>query len=255
MGLNDFLCTDCHQTQDHHIKGSAVSVTVGDENLVRCADCHATDLHADARLNEHLDAVACQTCHIPAIALEDPTNVTWDWSTAGQDRPDDHFTYLKIKGSFLYESEYQPVYLWDNGTLAERYLLGDVIDPSQPTFINRPAGGIGDPTALIAPFKLHVAKQPYDAVYNYLLQPVTAGAGGFWTTFDWDSAMRLAEGITGLKDSGEVGFAETWMYWRTSHMVQPAENALQCDDCHGEAGRMDWAALGYPGDPMEWGGR
>jgi octaheme c-type cytochrome (tetrathionate reductase family) len=255
MGGHDFQCTDCHRAQDHTLRGSAVSVTVGDENLVRCTDCHAQDLHADARLNEHTDSVACQTCHIPAIALVDPTKVTWDWSTAGQDRPDDHFTYLRIKGSFLYETDYRPVYLWDNGALAERYILGDVIDPSRPTFINRPAGDISDPSALIAPFKLHMAKQPYDAVYNYLLQPVTAGEGGYWDTFDWDSALKLAEQYTGLKYSGEYGFAETWMYWRTSHMVQPAANALQCADCHGENGRLDWAALGYPGDPMRWGGR
>jgi hypothetical protein len=45
------------------------------------------------------------------------------------------------------------------------------------------------------------------------------------------------------------------MYWPTTHMVQPAENALQCADCHGEGGRLDWQALGYPGDPLEWGGR
>ena len=38
-------------------------------------------------------------------------------------------------------------------------------------------------------------------------------------------------------------------------MVQPADAALQCYDCHGENGRMDWAALGYPGDPLTWGGR
>jgi len=37
--------------------------------------------------------------------------------------------------------------------------------------------------------------------------------------------------------------------------VQPKEQALQCYDCHGENGRMDWAALGYFGDPMTWGGR
>jgi hypothetical protein len=30
---------------------------------------------------------------------------------------------------------------------------------------------------------------------------------------------------------------------------------LQCYDCHGENGRMDWEMLGYYGDPMEWGGR
>ena len=255
MGGLDFQCTACHQANAHHLRGSAVSVTATDENLVRCTDCHADDLHADARLNAHSDSVACQTCHIPAMALEDPTKTQWDWSTAGQDRGDDHFTYLKIKGSFVYERNFRPVYLWDNGTLAERYLLGDVIDPTQPTYINRPGGGIADPTARIAPFKLHVSNQPYDAIYNYLLQPVTAGEGGYWTTFDWDAALRLATQFTGLEYSGEYGFAETWMYWRTSHMVQPAEQALQCTACHGAEGRLDWQALGYPGDPLEWGGR
>jgi octaheme c-type cytochrome (tetrathionate reductase family) len=255
MGGLDFQCTACHQTQDHHIRGSAISVSVGDENLVRCTDCHTADLHADDRLNSHTDAVACQTCHIPAIAVEDPTKVNWDWSTAGQDLPEDHLTYLKIKGTFIYERNFRPVYLWDNGTLAERYLLGDLMDPARPTFINRPGGDIADGGARISPFKLHVARQPYDAVYNYLLQPVTSGEGGFWSQFDWDVALALSEQYTGLEYSGEYGFAETWMYWRTSHMVQPAANALQCTDCHSEEGRLDWQALGYPGDPLEWGGR
>jgi hypothetical protein len=58
-----------------------------------------------------------------------------------------------------------------------------------------------------------------------------------------------------MEFSGEYGFAETWMYWPTTHMVQPKENALQCDECHSADGRMDWKALGYPGDPIEWGGR
>jgi octaheme c-type cytochrome (tetrathionate reductase family) len=255
MGGLDFQCTACHQTQDHQIKGSAISVTVGNENLVRCTDCHAAEPHDDARLNAHTATVACQTCHIPAIALKDPTKVHWDWSTAGQDLPEDHYTYLKIKGTFIYERNYRPVYLWDNGTLAERYMLGDLIDPTQPTYINRPGGDIADADARIAPFKLHVALQPYDSGYNYLMQPVTAGPGGFWSEFDWDKALALSTQYTGLPYSGEYGFAETWMYWRTSHMVQPVANALQCTDCHSEGGRLDWQALGYPGDPMEWGGR
>ncbi|MBM3126631.1 MAG: cytochrome C, partial [Chloroflexi bacterium] len=58
-----------------------------------------------------------------------------------------------------------------------------------------------------------------------------------------------------LNYSGEYSFTETHMYWPTTHMVQPAANALQCDSCHGNNGRMDWEALGYPGDPIEWDGR
>ena len=79
------------------------------------------------------------------MALKNPTKLTWDWSTAGQDRRDDHYTYLKIKGSFTYEKNVTPTYLWFNGNNEYRYLLGDKIDPSQPTMINQPAGNINDP--------------------------------------------------------------------------------------------------------------
>ncbi len=258
MGKYDFQCTDCHWTENHQIKGRLVAdnYQIDPQEQVSCEQCHQNHQHEDERLNTHLASVACQTCHIPAIALEDPTKVYWDWSTAGQEgRKDDHYTYLKIKGSFIYEKNYRPQYLWFNGNLQYRYLLGDPIDPNGITYINLPAGSIDDPQAKIFPFKLHVAKQPYDKVYNYLLAPITAGKDGFWTKFDWDLAFRLAEEKTGLKYSGEYGFAETWMYWPTTHMVQPAANALQCNDCHGPNGRLDWQALGYPGDPIEWGGR
>jgi octaheme c-type cytochrome (tetrathionate reductase family) len=257
MGGNDFLCTDCHWTEDHQILGRLVvdNYQVDPTEQVACTNCHAEQPHEDERLNVHTASVACQTCHVPTIALDEPTKTYWDWSTAGQDIPEDHYTYLKIKGTFIYEQNFMPTYLWFNGNLEYRYLLGDKIDPGQPTYINKPAGSIGDFSAKIFPFKLHVAKQPYDAVYNYLLAPITAGDDGYWTVFDWDQAFKLSEPVTGLKYSGQYGFTETYMFWPSTHMVQPAENALQCNDCHGENGRLDWEALGYPGDPVEWGGR
>src|SRR5690606_10527523 len=116
-------------------------------------------------------------------------------------------------------------------------------------------GSIDDPEALIWPFKVHRALQPYDTVYNILLQPQTVGEGGFWTEFDWNQAFELGSEATGLPYSGEYGFAETMMYWPTTHMVAPAGEALACAECHGENGRMNWQALGYYGDPAEWGGR
>ena len=189
------------------------------------------------------------------MALEDPTKVSWDWSTSGKDIGDDHFTYLKIKGNFVYEKNVQPTYMWFNGSNEYRYLLGDKIDPTQPTYINKPAGDISDQSAKIFPFKLHVANQPYDTGNNYLLAPITSGPGGYWTTFDWNNAFQLGQERMGLKYSGSYGFAQTYMYWPTTHMVQPKENALQCDDCHTDNGRMDWKALGYSGDPIKWGGR
>jgi hypothetical protein len=162
--------------------------------------------------------------------------------------------YLKIKGSFVYEHDLMPTYQWFNGN-ANRYIVGDIIDPAQTTALTPPLGDITDPTAQIWPFKVHEALQPYDALNNYLLIPRTAGEDGFWTNFDWDQAFRLAEEDTGLAYSGEYGFAPTTMHWTLTHLVQPKENALQCNDCHGENGRLDWNALGYYGDPLYWGGR
>jgi len=258
MGSLDFICTDCHQTSNHQIKGRllADNYTIAAGEQVACTNCHAKELHRDERINAHTQAVACQTCHIPAIGVSDPTKVFWDWSTAGdENRPDDHLTYLKIKGSFVYESNFAPTYGWFNGNLEYRYLLGDKIDPAQPTILDQPAGDIHDLNALIFPFKVHVAMQPYDTVNNYLLQPLTARQDGYWTTFDWPSALQIGSDIVGLNFSGEYGFTETWMYWPVTHMVQPAENALSCDNCHGPEGRVDWESLGYFGDPMDWGGR
>jgi hypothetical protein len=151
-----------------------------------CTDCHAETPHEDQRLNSHTVSVACQTCHIPYMATKDPTKTIWDWSTSGQDRGEDHFTYLKIKGDFEYESNLLPVYLWYNGNNDYRYLLGDPINPDGPTMINQPSGSIKDKNAKIYPFKLHVAIQPYDTGYNYLLAPITAGPDGYWTNFDWE---------------------------------------------------------------------
>jgi octaheme c-type cytochrome (tetrathionate reductase family) len=257
MGGMDFQCTTCHQTQDHAIKGRIIAdnYTVNPAEQVACTDCHREDLHEDERINAHVQSVACQTCHVPSMAIKNPTKTFWDWSTSGQDRPEDHYTYLKIKGDFIYQKDLKPNYLWFNGDLAYRYLVGDKIDPAKPTYINQPAGDIQDPDAKIFPFKLHVARQPYDTTNNHLLLPITAGDNGYWTNFDWDNAFRLSEDVTGLDYSGEFDFAETWMYWPTTHMVQPKGNALQCADCHSPDGRLDWQALGYPGDPMEWGGR
>ncbi len=255
MGRHGFLCVDCHQAPDHQIRGRAFSVSVEDSHGVGCTDCHTKPEHRDERINAHLKAVACQTCHIPSFAGKIPTKASWDWSKAGDPtRKEDPHSYLKIKGEFTYEQDAQPEYRWFNGKVG-RYLLGDKIDPAKTTVLNPPQGNIEDRTARIWPYKIHKAKQPYDAGYDYLFPPVTAGAGGYWTTFDWESAFRLGAKASNIPYSGKYGFAPTEMYWPLTHMVAPKEKALGCTDCHGEKGRMDWKALGYAGDPLKTGGR
>ncbi len=256
MGKHDFLCTDCHRTDDHNIKGRSISVSPDDRNQIYCTDCHAQKPHTDERLNQHVYAVACQTCHIPEAAVKQATKMHWDWSQAGQDLPEDPHEYLKIKGRFIYERNILPDYFWYNGT-AEHYLFGDTIDPERVTLLNEPNGSIRDADAKIWPFKVHMAKQVYDVRFNHLLQPKTFGEGGFWTEFDWDRAVRMGSETIGLEYSGRYDFTSTAMFWPLTHMVVPASMALQCSSCHDPDGerRMNWGALGYDGDPMFSGGR
>ncbi|HED64828.1 MAG TPA: tetrathionate reductase family octaheme c-type cytochrome [Planctomycetes bacterium] len=255
MGGNDFACVDCHRTEDHEIHGRSMSVSVEDKDGIRCTECHDSMPHQSDRLNAHTRSLACQTCHIPNFAVREPTKMDWRWSEAGQDLPiQDKHVYMKIKGRFIYAREVVPEYHWYNGT-ANRYLKGDTFDPSEPLKLNEPRGDIHDPTAKIWPFKVHRGNQPYDVANKTLLIPKTVGKGGYWTDFNWDQAMRLAAPITGIPYSGQMGFAETMMYWPLSHMVAPKEKALQCADCHGDGGRMPWRELGYDGDPAERGGR
>ena len=255
MGKLDFTCADCHRTQDHRIPGCGMSVRTDAMLRVHCTDCHSQRPHGDERLDAHTQTVACQTCHIPRMAIDAPTKMTWDWSTAGQEgREEDPHTYLKKKGSFQYAQNVRPEYYWYNGT-AWRYLTGDKIDPQGVVRINYPLGGPGDPGAKIWPFKVHRGRQVYDRKYRYLLAPKTAGSGGYWSEFDWDLACRLGSEAIGLPYSGQYGFVATEMYWPLSHMVQQKEKALQCNDCHGDRGMMDWPALGFEGDPAFRGDR
>jgi octaheme c-type cytochrome (tetrathionate reductase family) len=255
MGKLDFACVDCHRTKDHRIPGCAMSVCIDTPLRVNCTDCHSERPHHDDRLDAHTQTVACQTCHIPRMAIDAPTKMVWDWSAAGQDgREEDPHVYLKKKGSFQYAQNIRPEYHWYNGT-AWRYLTGDKIDPGKVVRINYPLGSPGDPGAKIWPFKVHRGKQVYDKKHQYLLAPKTAGPGGYWSEFDWDKACRLGSEAIGLPYSGEYAFVETEMYWPLSHMVQPKEKALQCHECHGARGIMNWTALGFDGDPAFRGDR
>jgi octaheme c-type cytochrome (tetrathionate reductase family) len=250
MGSEDMQCIDCHRTEQHRIRGRSMSVSVDPQNRVRCTDCHAPRPHADTRLNLHTDRVACQACHIPHMAVDIGTKLSWDWSQAGQDLDiTDEHQYLKIKGRFTWAKKVPPEYHWYNET-SRRYIAGDRIDPAVPTRMTAPLGGRDDPSAQIWPFKVHRGKQPYDVTYQYFLIPNVHGEQGFWTAFDWPAALRVGAEASGLAFSGLYDFAPTEMYFPLSHMVTGGEQALQCRDCHGARGRLDWQALGYPDDPL-----
>ena len=261
MGGIGFTCSDCHAGEDHQILGASHGSMAAGVNHINCEDCHSDKPHERKSLNKHGRSVACETCHIPAFAREEPTKTWWDWSTAGQDREPklDKYgmpAYDKKKGDFIWEKNVVPEYRWYNGQ-ADYYMFGQKIDPSKTVSLNRLSGNIDDIKAKITPFKLMRGKQIYDSGNNYLIVPKLFGEDGFWKTFDWDNSARLGMATVDLDYSGNYGFVETEMFWPVNHMVAPADKALKCTACHfkGKANLLDWEALGYDGDPVRNGGR
>jgi len=262
IGGLGFECTDCHTTENHKIAGAGHGSMAANTNHISCENCHnpsESKIHKNQTLNRHIDAMACETCHIPAIGRNMHTKSFWDWSTAGQreDEKDEdgRYKYSKLKGDFKWESNVVPEYLWYDGS-ADYYFIGDKFDPSSPLYLNKINGNIADKKSKIYPFKKMIGKQPYDIVNNYLIIPKLFGADGYWKTFDWVKASELGMKEVNLAFSGEVGFIETFMYWPQNHAVTPKEKAVKCTECHSKGNRMDWEALGYKnGDPMKKGGR
>ncbi|MDH5570433.1 MAG: tetrathionate reductase family octaheme c-type cytochrome [Gammaproteobacteria bacterium] len=263
-GLN-FTCGKCHLSDSHEVTGSRYAPTASDANdaLIRgekgdrnpstCQACHSDRPHGDkvsAKLNEHTDKVACQTCHIPAFARGDyATKMTWDWSTAGKLDENGHRLQIKgsegrdvydsKKGNFTYEHYVIPEYVWFNGTV-KYTLFGDKVADKDVVKINSFQGNASDPDARIWPVKVFRGKQPYDVGNNTLGVFHTAGEddSAFWGNYNWDKAMEWGMKAAGIEYSGKMEFVNTEMSWPITHMVAPKEDALACHQCHKEGGRL-----------------
>ncbi len=260
MGGMNFSCTKCHKSESHNIMGALHASLALGANHLGCTDCHKDKVHENDTLNKHLSSVACQTCHIPEFARAQPTKMWWDWSTAGENRKmtKDKYgklTWHKKKGSFRWEKNVVPEYFWYNGK-QDSHIIGDKIkDPNKVFVFNRQHGSIKDPKARIMPFKVMRGIQAYDKVNKRLIVPHLFGKGGFWKTWDWNRSFRSGMKQAGLPYSGSYGWIKTEMLWPINHMVAPKSEALDCNDCHSEKGRLNWKALGYKGDPKKFGGR
>ncbi|GAB6143737.1 tetrathionate reductase family octaheme c-type cytochrome [Desulfocicer niacini] len=262
MGGQDFTCQECHVSLQHKISGASTTCSVS-EGRVSCMDCHDENPHDNDHpllktLNEHCDTIACQTCHIPTFARDNPTLMFWDWSKAGKEvgllpkDPDVIATHNKKKGVLVKRQHVQPVYTWYDGRHT-RYLNGDPANLDGVTALNPPVGDIKELAARITPYKLFSGIQPADATYGYLIIPKLWE--GFWTHFDWNRAATDGMKEAGLKFSGNIKFVNTLMHWRINHGVVPKQKALSCTNCHGPDGVMDFEALGYPDDPAISGKR
>ena len=281
----NMTCAACHVEEQHQWAGSRYDVLAADHTQIKpggaretasCESCHSETPHKvlsleGMKLNDHVDVLACQSCHIPEFARGGvPTKTLWDWSTAGRldegGKPivesewispttGEHFhTYMSKKGDFDWGEDVKPYYAWFDGQV-EYTLPDDTIDPGNVVEVNRIKGGPEDGKSRIWPFKRMEGRQAYDSGNNRLAAthvwgPTTDTA--FWTNYDWGKAVEAGMAAAGAEYSGEFGFVDTHMYWPITHMVAPAKDAVGCAECHAAEGRLVGLAGVYmPGsDPF-----
>ncbi len=279
----DFTCVACHaanhdpETGDvnHGIAGMSLH-SVNEGEMRQCNDCHGkvANIHAGSSVEPMMaegwhDNLACQVCHIPAIARQVSTKVEWYWSDAGQtvspipvDPATDRETYNKKKGTFVWKNNVRPTLRYSNGKW-KRPVVGvtDKYD-SVPIDLGSPVGNYTESAAMIYPFKLMKGDQPVDPVTKTILVPhlfgKQSGPNPYWGTYDWTLAMIDGAAYTGQDFSGEVSFEPTEMLLSVNHEIAPAEMALgmdsDCGDCHASE-HIDWTALGWTADPFDGGVR
>jgi octaheme c-type cytochrome (tetrathionate reductase family) len=268
-GLN-FACTQCHVSDKHIWAGSRYQVVAKDmegaakpgmrRDVATCESCHGTAPHpvdgiVAMKLNDHVNKVACQTCHIPTIARGGvATNTKWDWRTAGKTKDGEGYkednyiqangkarsTYKSIKGSFEWAENFVPYYAWFDGQM-NYTTIDTVFDPNSGSIdVNGFNGSADDPQSRIWPFKPMHTIQPYDKGLNTLVYMHLWGndKDAYWGNYDFGRAIKAGMEKNNLPYSGEYGFVDTYSYWPITHTVAPKENALDCGECHSKAGRL-----------------
>lgn len=259
-GLN-FSCVKCHTATEHEIEGRFYSMPAttthelampkDNPSRIACESCHSLRPHkTDPKLNDHTARIACETCHVPLFALQKPTLVTWDWSTAGNFKEDHKYivkkdelgmvSYHTKKGDLGWAKNVTPEYEWFNGVITHVEVT-DTIDDSYPVRLTVIHGDQNDPQARITPFKILRGKQVYDAGNKTLVVPKLfgpKGSGAYWKDFDWQESVAAGQKAIGQKFSGELGFIETEYLRPVAHMIPPKEKSLSCESCHSRNGRL-----------------
>ena len=254
MGVLDMQCVDCHTATDHRDPGH---LHIGEAHRRQpCVLYRLSQLAPSPRRSPQQPHRPGRMRNVsyPGVRRQGSDETLVGLVDRGQDGlSDDPHEYLKIKGSFVYGTQLIPEYYWFDGT-AERYLLGDPIDPegSPSSTIRTGVSTIRSPRSTrsrsIGPSS---RTTPLTTTSSSRISSATRGTGRSSTGI---SLCRTAP-RHGLRFQRGYGFARSDMYWPLEHMVAPAGEALQCTMCHSDAGRLDWKALGYDADPMDTAGQ
>jgi len=252
-GLN-FLCQDCHRTDNHKMAGRGSDMRALDSTFdMSCESCHTQLPHRSTNtnytsLNKHSDRVNCTVCHVKAFARGIQTDMYRDWSHMEIDTAkqlyDPHITF---------QSNVKPVYAWFN-TFSHFYKFKDPVafDANGRVKLSYPDGDFVDhaarPVAKLYPFKLHLGNQPMEDTTKQLLPLRNKIA---FETGNVDEAIKQGAAAYGMT-YGSHSFVQSEQYQSIHHTVGPKSTALaSCSStdpslgCHGNQERIPFLQLGY----------
>ena len=227
-------CQACHTVKKHKVAGgSDVKAQELLDIKIDCSNCHTATPHKGiqaAALNDHTKRVACQTCHIPAIARDpkQPTVTERDWT-----KP------VYNQGIGLYgpmnkmANNVKPVYRWWN-----RFMK----------VVPDPVGSMADAKAKIFPWK----KTDYIIIADAQSgKAVYIKAGVYSVTGDIAAAAQKGAEDAKQPYSGQWKPIRETLYFSLNHQVAPKNEARQCNDCHSPSGVIDFKALGYSAEQVQ----
>ncbi|RII27627.1 MAG: cytochrome C [Geobacter sp.] len=222
------VCVDCHKAKNHKIPtGFDPNNWANDGVRVACTDCHGEKPHKglSAAYNNHTSKIACQTCHIPRTGGAVAKDFTvWEKGGDGFYEP----TTLKQEANAT-----APVYAWYNKTVRnEQHFIG-------------PNGSRKDGKSKIYPFKIYMGKAFYDKKTGNLLSmdfapPMSNGNAR--------AGVESAARTLGMKNPADIAknAVPGWqtIYFGSNHLVTKSK-ALNCINCHGVNGVINFKDLGY----------
>ncbi|WP_461393871.1 hypothetical protein [Deferrisoma sp.] len=193
-------CLFCHEATDHKFnRGRMVNGDLfasdypvnSDENDASCAGCHTDRPHSSARLNDHVEKIACETCHITWTSGAETTI----WGDGGflalakgkDNRPVKLYTKKeggqRLTNEELWETYHQrPIYMPFSGLtsfLAQPIPIENRTDPDKPV------------APRIYPFKTIINPMPFDGrFFGIGVETVDADADGV-NDYSMFAAMKM----------------------------------------------------------------
>jgi hypothetical protein len=222
------VCVDCHTTKEHRVAGGAdIKAQELFDVKVACENCHKDNSHRGIQasiLDTHAKRIACQTCHIPAIARDPkmPTMVERDWTKpvlnekTGLYGPTNKFA-----------SNVKPEYRWWDRVMTVR---------------QGPIGSINDQKAKIYPWKRTAYTNIADAIND---KPIYIKAGIYAVTGDPAAAAKKGAEDANQHYSGQWKGSKETLFFSLNHQIASKEEALKCNSCHNVESILDFKALGY----------